>query len=146
MSPWAGLCFCSLGREQELGEVSVVEVVGGAGRAVFSSTLYAISSWAQLPLATGSSYPAESPQCQAGRLTQQSGWHMPVVRLPALLRWLSVSLHPSPFPGLSASSGGGGPVHRVGQSPAGLMFRATGHRNSLSFLPRNLLSYLASVV
>lgn len=89
MSPWACLCFCSLGREQEAGDVSVVEVVGGAGRAVFSSTLYAIRSWAQLPLATGSSYPAESPQCQAGRLTQQSGWHMPVVRLPALLRWLS---------------------------------------------------------
>lgn len=100
----------------------MVEVVGGAGEGCFSSTLYAIRSWAP-SLATGSSWRRAPSARQATRLTQQSGWHMPVVRLPALLRWLSeegeICLF-IPLPSWAVCFlWGWGPVHRVGrQSPS----------------------------
>lgn len=99
----------------------------------------------------------ESPQgqCQAGRQMQQDGWHTPIaVRLPALLRWLwgrvgpissSLSL-PWSISSISQRAGRLGPIGRVGESPAGLVPRATGQYNSLEFLPLKLLSYPASVV
>ena len=72
------LLFCSLGREQEWRELTVVEM-GGGGCCVQSHPLChqllgsTSARHGQLPPS------GESPQCQAGRLTQQNGWHMPVV-------------------------------------------------------------------
>lgn len=89
-----------------------------------------------------------------GRQADAAEWlaHARCVRFPALLRCLSEeggSYLFTPLPSLGCLlplSEGRGAVGQVGESPAGLMFRATGHCNSLSFLPGNLLSYVASVV
>ena len=85
------LCFCFLGREQEAGEVSMVEVVGGGGEGCFQFPPLCYQLLGSTSTGHGQLLPSwESSQCQAGRLTQQNGRHMTVaLRLPALLRWLS---------------------------------------------------------
>ena len=143
------LSFCSLGRGEEGRE-------GGKRCSQFHQLCYQLLG--STSTGHGQLLPSwESPQgqCQAGRLMQQDGWHTPIaVRLPALLRWLSRRVGPISsslslpwaISSISQRAGRLGPIGRVGESPAGLVPRATGQYNSLAFLPLKLLSYPASVV
>lgn len=79
-------------------------------------------------------------QCQAGRLIQQDGWHMPTSLEPTA--WLSGEggsyfFTSSPLLGylLHLSEGRrAGPYGRSGRVPSRTVVRPSGHSDSLSFL------------